>query len=121
MLPTYLENRFRGIPHVTKPIFGREGAGVTLYDASGVAVYRGDDRYGDQPMVFQRRVEMEPVEVETLKGPFRGRLLWGSFLIGGRASAILARVDGPVTGDMSFFLPVCYADARRECAFGRFP
>jgi len=94
---------------------------VTLYDASGVAVYRGDDRYGDQPMVFQRRVEMEPVEVETLKGPFRGRLLWGSFLIGGRASAILARVDGPVTGDMSFFLPVCYADARRECAFGRFP
>jgi glutathionylspermidine synthase len=121
MLPTYLENRFRGIPHVTKPIFGREGAGVTLYDASGVAVFRGDDRYGDQPMVFQRRVEMEPVQVETLKGPFRGRLLWGSFLIGGRASAILARVDGPVTGDMSFFLPVCYADARRECAFGRFP
>ena len=36
MLPTYLENRFRGIPHVTKPIFGREGAGVTLYDARGL-------------------------------------------------------------------------------------
>jgi glutathionylspermidine synthase len=121
MLPTYLENRFRGSPYVTKPIFGREGAGVTLYDASGDAAFQGDDRYRDQPMVYQRRVDMEQVEVETLKGPFRGRLLWGSFLIGGRASAILARVDGPVTGDMSFFLPVCYADARRECAFGRFP
>ena len=41
MLPTYLENRFRGIPHVTKPIFGREGAGVTLYDASGDCGFSG--------------------------------------------------------------------------------
>src|SRR5690606_41859553 len=64
MLPTYLENRFRGSPYVTKPIFGREGAGVTLYDASGDAAFQGDDRYRDQPMVYQRRVDMEQVEVE---------------------------------------------------------
>lgn len=114
MLPTYLEDRFKGIPHVTKPIFGREGAGVTLYDDSGIAVCHGEDRYRDQPMVYQRRVEMEQVEVETLKGPFRGRLLWGSFLIGGRASAILARVDGPITGDMSYFLPVGHLKASGE-------
>lgn len=85
---------------------------MTLYDASGDAAFQGDDRYRDQPMVYQRRVDMEQVEVETLKGPFRGRLLWGSFLIDGRASAILARVDGPVTGDMSYFLPVGYLDSR---------
>ncbi|MFC4077441.1 glutathionylspermidine synthase family protein [Salinithrix halophila] len=107
MLPTYLENRFLGrSPHVVKPIFGREGGAVLLCDADGIIRCRdGEKAYWDQPMIYQERVEMEEVEAETLTGSFRGRRLWGSFLIGGRPSAILARLDGPITGNLAYYLP----------------
>ncbi|MGF7087437.1 glutathionylspermidine synthase [Kroppenstedtia sanguinis] len=110
MLPTYLENRFLGKePYVVKPIFGREGGAVRLCDAQGRVEHQDSDLlYADQPMIYQKRVELEPVEIETLKGPFQGHLLWGSFLIEGKSSAILARVDGPITGNLSYFLPVGY-------------
>ena len=108
MLPTYLENRFAGkTPYVSKPIFGREGGGVTLHEADGAAMERDrEEFYWEQPMIYQQLVDLETVEVETLKGPYRGHLLWGSFLIGGRASAIVARVGGRITGNLSYYLPV---------------
>jgi glutathionylspermidine synthase len=112
MLPTYLENRFHGKePYVTKPIFGREGGAVTLHDASGQPIDRDvEDMYWEQPMVYQKLVDMQEIEVETLKGPYRGRLLWGSFLIDGQASAIIARVGGRITGNLSYYLPVALRD-----------
>lgn len=108
MLPTYMENRFQGeSPYVVKPIFGREGGAVVLHEADGsVMATDGEDAYWDQPMVYQKKAELEQVKTETLKGSFTGHLLWGSFLINGKASAILARIDGPITGNLSYFLPV---------------
>lgn len=108
MLPTYFENRFRGTEaYVSKPIFGREGGGVVLYDADGTAVERdGETLYWEQPMIYQKRVELPVVTVETANGPYEGRLLWGSFWIGGEASAIIARVGGAITNNMSYYLPV---------------
>ncbi|TCP57597.1 glutathionylspermidine synthase [Tumebacillus sp. BK434] len=108
MLPTYLENRFLGQKaFVAKPIFGREGGAVSLFAADGQPIEQdGEEFYWEQPMIYQELVEMETVEVETLKGPYRGHLLWGSFWIGGRASAINARIGGRITGNLSYFLPV---------------
>ncbi|MBO9604997.1 MAG: glutathionylspermidine synthase family protein [Paenibacillaceae bacterium] len=108
MLPTYLENRFEGrVPYVTKPILGREGGGVTLYRADGQELARdAEEFYWEQPMVYQQLVELPLVRVEKLTGPYEGRLLWGSFLMGGRASAVVARVGGPITGNLSCYLPV---------------
>ncbi len=107
-LPTYLENQFHGKQaYVKKPIFGREGGAVSLYDETGKlelkdqAVY-----YWDQPMIYQQRVEMPIITVETANGPFTGKLLWGSFLVGGLPSAIVARVDREITVDMSYYLPI---------------
>ncbi|WP_124728406.1 glutathionylspermidine synthase family protein [Staphylospora marina] len=108
MLPTYLDNVFHGKrPYVSKPVFGREGGGVRLYDSTGgVIAQDGGTLYWDQPMVYQELAELEWVEVETLQGTVRGKQLWGSFLIGGRASAIVSRVDQEITGNDSLFLPV---------------
>ncbi|PMB01632.1 glutathionylspermidine synthase [Fischerella thermalis CCMEE 5273] len=108
MLPTYLENRFLGQePHVIKPVFGREGGAVLLCHADGKIAHRDrEEAYWNQPMIYQRRVELDRVEVETLKGNRIGHRLWGSFLIGGQASAILCRVDGPITGNLAHFLPI---------------
>lgn len=108
MLPTYLENRFlQQVPFVTKPIFGREGGGVTLYHASGAKLEADSEPfYWDQPMVYQKLAPLEQIEIETLNGNRDAHLLWGSFLIGGRASAIVARAGGRITGNLSHYLPV---------------
>jgi len=107
MLPTYFENRFQGrAPYVTKPIFGREGGGVVLHEADGTIDEQDrEEHYWEQPMIYQQRVELPEVEVETMKGKARGRLLWGTFLIGGEASAIVARVGGRITNNLSWYLP----------------
>ncbi|MGG1663574.1 glutathionylspermidine synthase family protein [Brevibacillus sp. NRS-1366] len=108
MLPTYFENQFTGAcDYVTKPIFGREGGGVVIFDAKGGILEKDQEEfYWEQPMIYQKRVELPEIRVKTTKGLFDGRLLWGSFWIGGRASAIVARVGGPITNNMSYFLPV---------------
>jgi len=107
MLPTYMENRFLNkVPYVTKPIFGREGGAVSLFDADGrVAEKDNDEFYWDQPMIYQKRVEMGEAESNTVSGPYKGKLLWGSFLIGGKASAISARIGEQITGNLSCYLP----------------
>ncbi len=108
MLPTYLENRFQGkSPYVRKPFFGREGGAVSLFDENGELIARDQEKeYWNQPMIYQQMAQMEKVEVETLQGPYQGELLWGTFLIGGKASAVIARVDQKITGNLSFFLPI---------------
>lgn len=108
MLPTYVDNPFHGQrPYVKKPIFGREGGTVTIYDDRGVPIaYDREQRYGDQMMIYQEAAEMEKVEVETWNGRFAGELLWSSFLIGGQSSAVVARLGGKITNDASYFLPV---------------
>ncbi|MGM0712222.1 glutathionylspermidine synthase family protein [Brevibacillus parabrevis] len=108
MLPTYFENRFAGAAdYVTKPIFGREGGGVALFAADGTLVAKDQEEfYWEQPMIYQKRVELPEITVQTLSGPYQGRLLWGSFWIGGEASAVVARVGGPITNNLSYYLPV---------------
>lgn len=108
MLPTYLENRFHGkLPYVSKPILGREGGGVTLYGADGEPIAKDHEGfYWEQPMVYQQLVELETLKVETISGPYEGRLLWGQFLIGGKPSAVVARVGEAITGNLSCFVPV---------------
>ncbi|MEC0213113.1 glutathionylspermidine synthase family protein [Paenibacillus ehimensis] len=107
MLPTFMEPCFpEGTPYVMKPILGREGSGVTIYKGSGeVAEASGEDEYGDQLMVYQQYAELPRVRVETLDGPYDGRLLWGCFLIDGRSSAVIARVGGSITNNLSYYLP----------------
>lgn len=112
MLPTYFENRFLGMAdYVTKPVFGREGGGVVLFNAQGAVVEKDqEDSYWEQPMIYQKRVELPHIRVKTENGPYDGRLLWGSFWIGAQASAIVARVGGPITNNMSYYLPVGLAE-----------
>ncbi|WP_231506332.1 glutathionylspermidine synthase family protein [Paenibacillus sp. UNC451MF] len=108
MLPTYLENRFAdsSIPYVIKPIYGREGSGVTIVGSDGhVLAESGEEEYLDQPMVYQQYIELPSIQIETLKGASEGRLLWGCFLIGGKASAVIARVGGHITNNISYYLP----------------
>ncbi|GAA3410207.1 glutathionylspermidine synthase family protein [Paenibacillus hodogayensis] len=121
MLPTYLENRFAGKEgYVTKPILGREGGGVTLYEADGTCLESDtEELYWEQPMVYQRRAELPAVTISHAGGELEARLLWGSFWIGGRASAIVARAGGRITGNMACYVPVGLGPAGRVGATKR--
>lgn len=107
-LPTYLENQFHGkYAYVEKPFFGREGGAVSLFSADGSLETKDQAKqYWDQPMVYQTRVDLPAITVETADGPFTGKLLLGSFFIGGKPSAMVARVDKEITGNLSYFLPL---------------
>ena len=109
MLPTYFENRFSGVsPYVTKPIFGREGGAITLFGPDGVVWARDDEaEYWDQPVVYQQYAELPKLTVETLNGLYCGRMIFGSFLIDGKGSGVVARVGSRITGNMAYFQPLC--------------
>jgi glutathionylspermidine synthase len=108
MLPTYFENRLIGQkPYVVKPVLGREGGAVTICSADGTELEKDSNgRYSKQNMIYQEYAELEQITIETAAGPYSGSLLWGSFLIGGKSSAINARVGAKITGDLSYCLPI---------------
>ncbi|MXQ52398.1 glutathionylspermidine synthase family protein [Shimazuella sp. KC615] len=108
MLPSYLENVFTGKkPYVRKPIFGRNGGAITLYEKDGTITSQDDGQaYWDQAMMYQEKVPLEEIEVESMMGSYRGWLLWGCFLVDGKASAITTRISDRITGDSSRFLPI---------------
>lgn len=58
MLLTYLENVFIGKkPYVRKPIFGRNGGAITLYEKDGTITLQDKGQvYWDQAMIYQEKV-----------------------------------------------------------------
>lgn len=107
-LPSYFENRFAGhCDYVTKPLFGREGGAVTVWAADGQVLARdGEDHYWEQAVIYQECAELPLITVETLNGLFCGRMIYGSFLVDGKGSAVVARVGSRITGNMAYYLPL---------------
>lgn len=108
-LPTYFANPFIGKrAYVTKPLFGREGGAVTLWDSDGQILMRDtQSHYWDQAVIYQQYAELPQTTVETLNGLYCGRLIFGSFLIAGKGSAVVARVGSRITDNMAYYLPLC--------------
>ena len=107
-LPTYFENRFAGrLSYVTKPLFGREGGAITVWGPDGEMLARDEEpNYWDQPCIYQQYAELPQITVETLDGLYCGRMIFGSFLVAGQGSGIVARVGCRITGNMAYFLPL---------------
>ena len=108
-LPTYFENRFSGkVSYVTKPLYGREGGAVSLWGPDGELLARDEEtNYWEQPVIYQQCAELPRITVETLNGLYCGRMIFGSFLVAGKGSGIVARVGGRITGNMAYYLPLC--------------
>lgn len=117
MLPTFFENPFTGREaYVKKPVFGREGGGVAYYGAAGNTIEAElEPSFEKQLVVYQKAVDLEEIQVETVKGEYAGRLLWGSFVIGGIPSALVARVGGRITNNRSYYLPVGLKGDEENC------
>jgi glutathionylspermidine synthase len=109
-LPTYFSNEpFRGLnlPYVEKPIFGREGGGVVIFDKKRRVMEEDPEHwYEEWPKIYQEYKEMPDFTLDTWTGPYTGKLLVGSFLIGGEPSGLFLRVGEKITGNLSMFCGV---------------
>ena len=109
-LPTYLDRPDDGETYVRKPVFGREGIGVAILDASGTEIARGEREiraYDEQPAVFQRYVRAPRRRVRRADGmEIEGEELLTCFMVGGQPSAVGMRLGGPVIDSWSYFAPV---------------
>jgi glutathionylspermidine synthase len=85
--------------YARKPIFGREGSGVTLVRAGEVLAEGVTGEYGQEGHVFQ--------ELFDFGGGFDGRTpVIGSWLVQGEPAGIGIRESAtPITGNTSQFLP----------------
>lgn len=112
-IPTYWTNepftayKHNAIPHVEKPVFGREGGGVKIFDENFSLVAKDEeDWYSEYAKVYQKYVEMPEFTIDTWDEPYTGKLLVGSFLIGQEAAGIFIRVGEKITGNLSMFCGV---------------
>ena len=58
MLESSFEELYRYAPYVKKPVLGREGANVVIYDKKGSPVQQKSGEYGHYPSVYQEYAEM---------------------------------------------------------------
>jgi glutathionylspermidine synthase len=109
-LPTYLEADWfqeQGRSFVKKPIFGREGDTVEIFNEAGQKqledAYKSYEEYG---FVYQQYVDLPIVKANIAGTEKAVHLMYGSFLLNGKASSIGCRVGGQITNNLSYYLPL---------------
>ncbi|ANC77968.1 glutathionylspermidine synthase [Fictibacillus phosphorivorans] len=108
-LPTYLEpetflkNKEK---YVQKPVFGREGDTVRIFDGNGVMIDQDKHlSYDHYVSVYQKYVSLPKMTFQSVKGIQKGYRMTGTFLINGKASAFGYRIGNAITDNLSYFLP----------------
>lgn len=109
-LPTYLEADYflqKGLSYVKKPIFGREGDTVEIFDKAG-QLFHADNQmsYTEFPSIYLQFIEHPTVPFNSEKGGQKGKLLIGSCLLNGKPAALGYRVGGTITNNLSYYLPI---------------
>ncbi|MFP3124354.1 glutathionylspermidine synthase family protein [Ectobacillus funiculus] len=109
-LPTYLEEDtflMKRLPYVKKPIFGREGDTVELYDGKGSKTLEETQKsYEAYGFVYQQYVDLPALQIDVNGQKQDGHMMYGSFLLNGRASSIGCRVGGKITNNVAYYLPL---------------
>jgi glutathionylspermidine synthase len=106
-LPTYFDKNVfeeNNEAYVAKPLWGREGGGISLFDNKKNVV--DEDRtayYYQQKRIYQKYIEMPSATIGTWDGDYTGKLLIGSFLINGNPSGLFLRIGERITGNLSMF------------------
>jgi len=107
-LPTYTsKSKLEGVDYVVKPVLGREGGGVRIFNKDNELITQDEEMwYSEYNKVYQKYIEMPNVTIGTIEGDYTGKLLIGSFLLGGRPSGLFLRVGEKITGNLSMFIGV---------------
>ncbi len=103
--------RLKDSPHVRKPIFGREGSGVSIVsDPSSNAMNAGSDNLAKEAFIIQEFTPLQKYE--------EFHLVVGSWLVDEESAGISIRADrSKITGRQALFVPhyVLPADSLPVC------
>lgn len=106
-LPTYLDDKyFKEKSYIAKPALGREGGGVRIYNTKGELNNYSNQADYEGNLIYQEKVELPRLSVDTWSGEYSGRAVVSGFLIGGVYSGIFVRLGPEITGNMAYFTPV---------------
>ncbi len=110
-LPTYLEPDLflkNKEMFVQKPVFGREGDTVRIFDGEGKLLDQDKHKtYEHYVSVYQKYVPLPKMNFDSQKGTIEGHRMTGTFIINGRPSAFGYRVGNRITDNLSYYLPSC--------------
>lgn len=107
-LPTYFSpDKFveSGTAYVSKPIWGREGGGVSIVESDKIEEDR-TEYYYNQRKIYQQYMEMPDQSIGTWDDVYHGKLLFGSHVIGGEPAGLFLRVGERITGNLSMFMGI---------------
>jgi glutathionylspermidine synthase len=97
LLECYYDEPKSMVDYVSKPIYSREGANITIYDKCSVEV-ETDGEYGDEGFVFQQKADLSYQD-----GNYA---IIGSWVIGGEAAGMSIRESHTmITDNLSRFIP----------------
>jgi len=97
LLECYFDSPNTMIDYVSKPIYSREGANITIYDKLAVAA-QTDGEYDTTSLIYQKRAEISYID--------NNYAIIGSWIIGGEAAGMSIRESlTPITDNLSRFLP----------------
>lgn len=109
-LPTYLEADYfqeRRIPYVKKPVFGREGDTIEVYNEVNVKVMEEQQKtYTAYKGVYQKYIDLPAMPIHVDGHMKTLHYIYGSFLVDGEASAIGCRAGGQITNNVSYYVPL---------------
>lgn len=97
LLECYFDEPKLMVDYVSKPIYSREGANVTVYDKCSVEVETSGE-YGDEGLVFQQKADLSYQD-----GNYA---IIGSWVIGGESAGMSIRESKTmITDNLSRFIP----------------
>ena len=115
-LPTYvdatpfIEQQRR---YVKKPVFGREGDTVEIFDGDTLVEAEKMRSYAQYIPIYQQWLAQPTMDFNSEKGLQQGQLLVGSFLVKGKASACGYRVGGRITNNLLICLIIYQQDLKK--------
>lgn len=107
-LPTYLDEEpfiESGERYVAKPVFGREGDTVEIKQHGKLLGEKQAASYEHYEKVYQAFCQLPSGTIRTEKGEKQAHLLFGSFIVNGKASAFGIRAGAQITDNLAYFLP----------------
>ena len=121
VLPSYLDAHdvqgqvvFAGA-YVVKPVFGREGASITIRTGQQVVGQSEQHLYENQVKMYQQYVALPTTTVQTEEGLTDVHLIHNCFVVAGIPSAIGVRASQKlILDDNAYFLPICHPP-QSEC------
>lgn len=109
-LPTYLEEDpfiERKQAFVKKPSFGREGDTVEIYNEDGIKIDEDQHKtYQEYTAVYQQFIPLPTATMKTQTQTIEAHIMYGCFLLNGKASAVGIRAGNQITDNESYYLPI---------------